>query len=276
MLRLFLYICLPLLLSGEMVNSIKVLVQQEPITLFDIQEQMQKASQSEQDATEVLVRKKLESQEIKSKGITATTSEIFDELKRQARANNLSVDELYAEVSRSMGLSSDEYKEHLREQILLQKLYSEISYSSMYEPRDDELREYYKLHKEKFNSPLYYDVIIYSASSADLLDRITKNPMFHSNDLSRSEQRIYSDRATPELLNLLASTQINRFTPIVATSENSFSTFYLRGVDQSNKDGSFETQKERIANEMLADKREQVLSDYFARLKDRADIRYNR
>lgn len=272
MYKIFFILIFALSLKAEIVDGVSIIVKQEPITMFDIKDEMRKTGVSEAVATDNLIRKKLEANEIEERKISINSTDVYNEIKQLATQNKMSIDQFYDMVREQNGLSSSEFKEKTKERMLSQKLYSEISYSSMSQPREEEIKEYFELHQKELLKPAYFDVIIYSSSDKGKLEKVITNPLFSSSDVSRGEQKLYYERISPELAKLLESTALNKFTPIVATDKNSFTTFYIKSVDaQSNT--TYESQKSKIINRIMGQKREQVLSDYFARLRNNTDIK---
>ncbi|MGD9718993.1 MAG: peptidyl-prolyl cis-trans isomerase [Sulfurimonadaceae bacterium] len=271
MVRIFLPILLSVSLFAEMIEGIAVVVKGEPITLYDVKKEMALAKTDAKRASDMLIRKKLEELEIQERKINVTPTEVYEEIKLTAARNNLSVDEFYAAVRETNGLSSSELKEKMRERLLSQKLYQSIAYASMSQPSDSEIEEYYRLNKEKFLLPSGFKVMIYGAQSQERLQEKIANPMLYAPDVLTNEQELPYDRISPELASLLAKTPPQSFTPVIPDGKGGFMSFYLQEVLQA-KETSFEMQKDAIVNALMAEKREQILGDYFEKLRHNAEI----
>ena len=271
MVRIFLPILLSVSLFAEMIEGIAVVVKGEPITLYDVKKEMALAKTDAKRASDMLIRKKLEELEIQERKINVTPTEVYEEIKLTAARNNLSVDEFYAAVRETNGLSSSELKEKMRERLLSQKLYQSIAYASMSQPSDSEIEEYYRLNKEKFLLPSGFKVMIYGAQSQERLQEKIANPMLYAPDVLTNEQELPYDRISPELASLLAKTPPQSFTPVIPDGKGGFMSFYIQAVLQA-KETSFEMQKDAIVNALMAEKREQILGDYFEKLRHNAEI----
>jgi parvulin-like peptidyl-prolyl isomerase len=271
MVRIFLPILLSVSLFAEMIEGIAVVVKGEPITLYDVKKEMALAKTDAKRASDMLIRKKLEELEIQERKINVTPTEVYEEIKLTAARNNLSVDEFYAAVRETNGLSSSELKEKMRERLLSQKLYQSIAYASMSQPSDSEIEEYYRLNKEKFSHPSGFKVMIYGAQSQERLQEKISNPMLYTPDVLTNEQELPYDRISPELASLLAKTPPQSFTPVIPDGKGGFMSFYLQEVLQA-AEGSLEAQKDAIINALMAEKREQILGDYFEKLRHNAEI----
>ncbi|TKI71000.1 peptidyl-prolyl cis-trans isomerase [Sulfurimonas crateris] len=272
MYKILLSLFIGAMLNAELINGVGVVVKGEPITLYDIKEEMKISRLDAQSATDSLIRKKLEEAEIEERKISVTSSEVYDDIKKTAMTNKMSIDELYEAVRNSNGLTSTEFKAKTKEKLLSQKLYSAIAYSSIDTPSEDELKEYYELHKDEFLRPSAFDVTIYSSKNRNALEKKTTIPMFHSDEIKMDEQILEYGRISPELSRLLENTQLNTFTPVVSEPNGMFVSFYLKEVKVPSS-VEYEGVKNQIMNLIMSQKREQVLSDHFARLRNSADIK---
>jgi len=258
-------------LHAEVYDGVAVVVEEKAITLLDVQKEMRLEHVSAKVASDILIRKKLEELEIAKRNIAVSSSEVYDDIKKMAKSNGLSVSQLYDAVRERNGLNSEEFKAKIKQKLLSQKLYAAIAMSSLSEPSDEEIKEYYELHKDKFNHPESFSVIIYRAKDKSRLKEKIDNPMFYAPDISTQEQVLFYGKISPRLATILQKTPQDHFTPILADGKGGFMSFYIKSVAKSNE-ADLKALKPRIINEIMADKREAVLSDYFARLRDNADI----
>lgn len=269
-------ILLPLIFStflcAEPLNGVSVTVKGEIITLYDVKEEMRSSNVSSAVATDNLIRKKLEAVEIRERKINVNSSEIYEDIKKVAAANKMSVEELYEAARNSTGMSSAEFKEKTKEKLISQKLYSAIAYSSVDIPKEDEIREYYELYKDDFSRPSAISVTIYGSASKNALEKKIANPMQNSNEVKVTEQTLPLDKISPELSKILQSTKEGSFTPVINDAAGSFVSFFIKEIHR-NKDVNYESLKNQITTLIMEKKREQVLSDYFARLRGNAEIK---
>ncbi len=271
MYKIFLTIMFTATLSAAIVNGVAVVVKGSAITLYDVEQEMKLSKIDANTASDVLIRKTLEKQEIKERKISASSGEVYDDIKKTAARNNLSVGEFYEAVRESNGLTSAELKEKVKEKLLSQKLYSAIAYSGVSEPKDDEIKAYYDSHKDSFAHPSGFQVVIYQAKNKSRLQEKVDNPMFYSPEISSSEQNLPYDRVSPELAKLLERTALNNFTAVIPDGKGGYMSFYIKEIE-SAKESGFQSVRNQIVNLIMADQREQVLGDYFARLRHNADI----
>jgi hypothetical protein len=270
--KIFLTFLLALTLNAKMIDGVAVVVKGNAITLYDIKQEMKLSRVDAKSATDILIRKELEKEEIKAKKITVTTSEVYDDIKKTAARNKLSVSEFYEAVRNSNGLTSQQLKEKVKERLLSKKLYMSIAYRRMKEPNEEEIKAYYEAHKDSFSHPSAFRVIIYQTRNQARLKQKVRNPMFYSPDIQSSEQVLPYDRISPELASLLERTPINRYTPIVPNGKGGYMSFYIKEIE-SVKDKELLVVKNQIVNMIMAQQRENVLKDYFLRLRQNADIK---
>lgn len=272
MYKIFLTIILATMLNAEIVDGVAVVVKGSAITLYDIKKEMRTSRADAKSATDALIRKTLETLEIKERKISVSSGEVYDDIKKTAARNNLSVSEFYEAVRNSNGLSSSELKEKIKEKLLSQKLYSAIAYTGISQPSEDEIEAYYKSHKNSFAHPSGFKVIIYQSKSKQRLQEKIDNPMFYSPEISSNEQDLPYDRISPELAKLLERTALNSFTAAIPDGKGGYMSFYIKEIESAKETG-IDSVRNQIVNMIMAEQREQVLGDYFARLRHNADIK---
>lgn len=269
--KIILTILLTFTLNAQLLDAVALVVKGSAITLYDIKQEMKKSNFTQEQAVDILVRKKLEELEIKERNINVASGEVYDDIKKTADRNNMSISDFYEAVRESNGMSSTELKVQIKQKLLSQKLYSAIAYSSISQPDEDDIQEYYNLHKDNFAHPSAFDVVIYATKSKARLQEKIDNPMFYSPDIQTNEQKLPYDRVSPELAGLLEKTAPNTFTSIVPDGKGGYMSFYIKSVE-SAKESGLESVRSQIINQIMGKKREQVLGEYFTRLKLNADI----
>ena len=259
------------LLNAEVYNGVAIVVEDKAITLLDIRHEMEISKVNAARASDILIRQKLEEAEIDERKISVSSSEVYDDIKKLASRNNMSTSDFYDAVRESNGMGSMELKAKTKQKLLSQKLYQAIAYSALSEPSDLEVEEYYDLHKETYKHPASFTVIIYDADDKNELQTKVDNPMFYSPKIRTNEQTLPYDKITPELASLLEMTALSSFTNVIPNGKGGFMSFYMKKIE-SAKEGGLSSVRNQIVNSIMGEKREQVLGDYFARLKHNADI----
>ena len=271
MYKILLTLMLATILNAEVYDGVAIVVKDRAITLYELKKEMEASKIDAQKASDVLIRKRLEEVETQERKITVNSSEVYDDIKKTAARNNLNISEFYEAVRESSGLSSTELKEKVKHKLLSQKLYSAIAYSSVSQPSEEEVEEYYEMHKDTYKHPSSFTVIIYQAKDKSRIQEKINNPMFYSPDIQTNEQVLPYDRISPELASLLERTALNSFTAVIPDGKDGYMSFYIKEIE-SAKEGGVESVKNQIINSIMAEQREQVLGDYFARLRHNAEI----
>lgn len=272
MYKLFLTFLLVASLNAQINDGIAIVVETEPVTLYDIQKEMDISKVGSKAAIDILIRKALEKIEIQKRHIAISSDEVYEEIKKTAARNNMSVSDFYDAVRESNGISSTELKKQIKQKLESQKLYSAIAYSAMSEPSESDIEEYFELHKDEFSHPSSFDVVIYQSKDKARLQEKIDNPMFYSPDIASNDQTLPYDKISPELASLLERTPLNAFTSIVPDGKGGSMSFYIKAIN-APEDSNIESMRNQITNKIMADKREQVLGDHFARLRHNADIK---
>lgn len=271
MYKILLLLLMTSLLSAKIYDGVAIVVEDKPITLLDIEKTMIKTHLDMKQVTELLIRKKLEALEIKKRNITVSSDEIYDDIRKLAERNHMSVGEFYDAVRNSNGLSSSELKAKIKEKLLHEKLFQAIAMSALSQPSDDEIADYFKFHKKEFMHPSSFDVTIYSATNREELQTKVHNPMFYSPRITSQKQVLAYNRISPQLAEILSKTKVDSFTPVLPNGHGGFMSFYIN-AKKMPKDIDIKSIRPQIINAIMMQKREQVLTDYFARLRENANI----
>lgn len=151
--------------SGKVVNSIAAIVNDEIITLSEVnrvaQPMIREAetksvlddaarSQIRRMALEQLVEKKLVDQKIRELNIKVSDEEVRQAIEDVKRQNNMTSQEVLVAALASQGLTFDQYRAQLQEQIEKLKLVS-MEVRSKIQVNESEMREYYESHRAKYS-----------------------------------------------------------------------------------------------------------------------------
>jgi peptidyl-prolyl cis-trans isomerase SurA len=259
------------LYAENIVGGIAVLVENEPITLHEVSEAMREHSQSAEDAVKLLVRKKLEEVEASERGIKVTSQEVLDDIQKMARQNNMSIMEFYEAIRQTQGMSEASLKKAILEKLTNQKLYNAIAFSQIEQPTPEEEEEYYQIHKQEFSVPQGFTVIVYRSASKERLEEKANNPMLYAPDVKSESVTLKAEQIDPRLVQMLMQTPLNTFTPVLPDREG-FTSFYVQ-EKLNSQTPDLETIRPQLTQQIIGQKRQQVLNDYFSRLRMTADVR---
>lgn len=266
-----LFILFTVALYARMVDGVAILVKEEPITLYAITQKMQENGMTQAQAVDILIREKLEAQEVAQRELSVTETELQERIKQIAGLNNMTTAQLFDAVWQTEHLSRTEFETKLKKSMLTQKLYEAIAMANMEEPGDAEMQEYYRLHSDKFSHPESFDVTVYHATGQGVLKRKMDNPMLMLPEVTMQEASLPYEKIEPQLAALLIKTEIGAFTPILTDPKGGFASFYVRNKSLPVMQ-PFETVKAQVQEEMMDEAREQTLKDYFDRARLNAEI----
>lgn len=254
------------------IGGVAVLVKNSPITLYEVQQEMKQSGTSATQSADNLIRKKLEQLEASEKKITVSSAEINEELARMAAQNNLSTEQFLNAMQSVRGLSEKDLRAKVEESIKGQKLYSSIAFSKMSQPSAEEENEYYQLHLDEFSRPESFEVTTYVSPSQEALAAKIADPMRHIETIESKDESIPSSKINPQLAQILNKIPNGNFGPILPNGKNGFMSFYMR--DKLNVvTEHVDALRPQIDNMIMGEKRNQVLNDYFTRLRLSADIK---
>jgi hypothetical protein len=169
------------------------------------------------------------------------------------------------------GMTQSELKAKVEESLTGQKLYNAIAFSKMAQPTATEESDYYQLHLDEFSQPERYDVTTYLSSSAEALQAKINDPMRNIENITSKDENIPAKAINPQLSQILNKIEVGKFGPILPNGQNGFMSFYMK--DKPNLvTENLDSVRPQISNAIMGEKRNQVLNDYFTRLRLSADI----
>lgn len=254
------------------IGGVAVLVKNSPITLYEVTQEMKQSGNDATKSADTLIRKKLEQLEAQEKKISVSASEIKEEMERMAKQNNLTMEQFLDAMQTARGINESDLKAKVEESIRGQKLYSSIAFSKMAQPTPAEEAEYYQLHLDEFSHPDSYDITTYVASSAEILQAKIDDPMRNIPDIITKDENIPAKNINPQLAQILNKIEVGKFGPILPNGKNGFISFYMK--DKQNLiTENLDSIRPQINNMIMGERRNQVLNDYFTRLRLSADIK---
>ncbi len=135
-------------LSAGLINALSIVVNEEVITLYDIDKAMQQQNLSENQAISMLIDKILYKQEIKKFDITLEDKELKEYIKKLAQTNKMSLEKFKSAVKQNQ-----DYKLFIAEtkkRLLNQKLISKIALGKLKIANDEDIKMYYDNNIKQF------------------------------------------------------------------------------------------------------------------------------
>ena len=251
------------------VDGVSLIINKEPITLYDVFKYSQRFNISKKESLDILVRQKLEDSEIKKLGITVDNFEIDQYIENLAISNNMNQYD-FLNMIRSKNIEISEYKEDLKKKLQRDKLYKKIVSTKMQQMSDGELQAYYNDNLNEFSQASAFDVTIYTSANQQSLAAIQSNPMSAVSDVQLQEGRMEASKTDPKLLALLNKTPQGKFSSI-NKSDSNYVMFFVK-EKHNLQSVSFADAKNYIYNKLGEGKEQKAIEEYFEKLKASANI----
>ena len=255
--------------SAATIDGVSVIINKEPITLYDVFKYSQRFNISKKESLDILVRQKLEDSEIKKLGISVDNFEVDQYIENLAISNNMSQYD-FLNMIRSKNIEVSEYKEDLKKKLQRDKLYKKIISTKMQQMSDGELQAYYNDNLHEFSQASAFDVTIYTSANQQSLAAIQSNPMSAASDVQLQEGRIDAGKADPQLLTLLNKTPKGKFSSI-SKSDSNYVMFFVKEKHNAQS-VSFADAKNYIYSKLGEGKEQKSIEEYFEKLKSSANI----
>ena len=271
--KLILSLLLSPILFADIIGGIAVTVDDETITLYEIKQEQAVTQLSIKQTVDLLIRTKLEKIEAKKRNVSVSNQEVLDDLNKMADQNNMTLTQLYEAMSSVRHLSESQTKVKTREKLLKQKLFNAIAMSQMEEPTEEELEEYYNLHLDEYQTPKTIDTMLYTSSNKEALEQKISNPMMNLPSVQTQAQTVETAKINPRLAQLLVRTKDGSFTPVLPQMGGTgHMAFYVMKKNELNTP-PLELVQDQLQAKIMDEKREQVLSEHFQRMRVNADIK---
>ena len=252
------------------IDGVSVIINKEPITLYDVFKYSQRFNISKKESLDILVRQKLEESEIKKQTITVDSFEVDQYIENLAVSNNMSQYD-FLNMIRSKNIDVSEYKEDLKKKLQRDKLYKKIVNTKMQQMGDGELQAYYNENLNEFSQASAFDVTIYTSANQQSLAAIQNNPMSAVNDVELKEGKLEASKTDPKLAALLNKTAIGKFSPVVKSDANNYAMFFVK-EKHNVQSVSFADAKNYIYSKLSEGKEQKAIEEFFEKLKSSANI----
>jgi hypothetical protein len=253
-----------------MINGVALIVNDEPITIYDIDNTMSVNKIGKNQAVGLLIDKALYEQSIKENNISADIFEINDYIEKLANANGMDIYTFKSVVKQKYG-DYTAFEDEAKDAVIRQKLIQKIVKGQLAIATDEDMQLYYEKNKEQFSTSKFYEVTQYTSKNKSSLNSAIKNPMVLPSDVEREPVRLASDKLQPQMQYLLNETKTNSFTPIFTANKQFISLFVTRKEGTTSL--NFESVKAKIFNDMMSLREKKYLKDYFEKEKLTADIK---
>ncbi|MBN1839355.1 MAG: peptidyl-prolyl cis-trans isomerase [Campylobacterales bacterium] len=252
------------------VDGISLIINKEPITLYDVFKYSQRFNLSKKEALDILVQQKLEESEIKKLGINIENFEVDQYIEKLAANNSMSQTDFIA-MLKSKNIDIYEYKDELKNKLKRDKLYQKIVNTKLQQMGDGELKAYYNENLHEFSQASGFDVTIYTSANQESLIALRQNPMSTFKDVELKEGSFQAGKVDANLATLLNKTATNTFSTIVKSDQN-YVMFYVKNKHNAQT-VSFDDAKNYIQAKLSEGKEQKAIQEYFEKLKSSANIK---
>lgn len=252
------------------VNGIAITVNDEPITIYDIEKTMSVNKLGKNEAVGLLIDKALYEQSVKENNINADIFDVNEYIEKLAKANGMDLYSFKAIVKQKYGNYSD-FEEEAKDAVVRQKLIQKIVKGQLAVATQEDMELYYEKNKNQFSTSKAYEVIQYTSKNKASLANALSNPMVIAADVEKTPLKLGVESLQPQMQFLLNETKLNSFTPIFTANKQFVSLFVTRKEGTTSLD--FETVKAKIFNDIMTTREKKYLKDYFEKQKLTADIK---
>ena len=255
---------------AAMINGVALTVNDEPITLYDIDRTMVVNKVSKNEAVSYLVDKILYDQVVQENNITADVFDVNDYIEKLANANGMDV-YTFKSIVKQKYPDYAAFEEEAKNAVIRQKLVQKIVKGQLAIATEEDMQLYYEKNQNQFSTAKSFDVIQYSSKNKAALIETLKNPLSVSSEVQRAPISLETRSLQPQMQYLLNETKLNSFTPIFTADKQFVSLFLVKKNGVTTL--PFESVKAKIFNDIMTTREKKYLKDYFEKQKLTADIK---
>ena len=253
-----------------LVNGLALTVNDDPITIYDIETTMSQNNISKNEAVSLLVDKILYEQLVKENNITADIFDVNDYIEKLAATNGM---DLYSfkSIIKQKYPDYSIFENEAKTVVVRQKLIQKIVKGQLAIASQEDMETYYEKNKNQFATASTYEVVRYSSKNKAALIATMKNPLVVPNDVQRESNTLETNNLNPQMQYLLNATNTNSFTPVFTADKMFNALFILKKEGETTLE--FDSVKSKIFNDIMSIREKKYLKDYFEKQKLTADIK---
>lgn len=252
------------------INAVAIIVNDTPITLYDIEKRKIEKGISKEDAVSELIDEALFEELIRKNSITADLFDVNNYLEKLAASNGMDL-YTFKSIIKQRYKDYDRYEEETRKLIMRQKLTDKLVRGNLKIANEEDLKIYYENNSSKFQMASNVKAIQYSSKNKIDLNKARSNPMENIPNVSKTPIDLDQTNLNPQLRYILNETKINQFTPIFTSNKQYVTLLIIQKANQQTI--AFEDVKDRIFNIIMQDREKKYLKEYFEKVKLTADIK---
>ncbi|GMB95860.1 MULTISPECIES: SurA N-terminal domain-containing protein [unclassified Helicobacter] len=256
------------------VGGIAVTVNNDPITLYQIETQEKENHISRQQAINTLIIQRIQAQEIKRLKIDIEDDKIDAEIENIAKHNGMSVNDFMRTLANE-GIDPMRYRKQLKKQLETRELLRNILLFNVNTNSETKMREYYNAHREEFSVPSEVLTTRYTAKDTKTLTQALENKDIEVPGVSKGEEKINLKSLNPQIAQMFLSTKEHTFTPILNAGGGDYVSFYIQ-KKLGKEEVSFSQARGFIANKLIEEQQDKILAEYYEKLRVKAKIKFLR
>ena len=256
--------------NADVVNSVIAVVENEPITNYELAQVKKERRVSDAEALEILINSKVKTAEIKKRGIMVNSYEIDQRIAAIAAQNNMSVEALHAAAAKD-GISKAKFREDVKKSLQEEKLYGAFENEIRKSVTPENVRQFYNQNLSLFTTFDSVTLTRFIAKSADKLNAVLKNPNARPSGVHVQKGTLKNSQMDEGLRYIITNVAQGEFSPVIPTA-NGYETFYVNsksGVQTAD----FESVQEKAIEAYVLSKRQQMLKEFNERLRSNANVR---
>jgi len=264
--RFIISVFLVISLYAKVIDKIEILVNNIPITSYDIEMAQKKLNIPKDKAISYLIDKAILDSAIKERGIYVDEFDIDNAMKRIAQKNGMSLFNFknYLLQKGELDNLKEDIKNNLQKQKLLESLNLRVT--------KEDIEDYYKHHKMEFMLPSKIKVTEYSSNNKNSLIEVLNNPLSSNPNVEIKEMIFQANKTNPRLMQFLVNVKEGSFSSIINLNKK-FVSFYVEKKDDL-KPLELNMVENAIYQKLMNEKSKQLLDDFIAKLRAKADIEF--
>lgn len=268
---IFLLFCV-IFAVAELINGVAIIVNNEPITLYEINKTAKELKIDKQKAVELLINDRIEQAQIKKMGNAVSDFELENEIKKMLAANESDLASLKAELN-AKGQSYEDFKKEYKKQLEKRKLYEAVASGAKVDYSEEGAQAYYELHSDEFMLYESISVNSYNAQSSELLENFRANKA-KIKGIKQNSELLTLQNTDPRLVVFLSSIAVGEFSPVLEDDEG-FVLYEIKGKNRPQK-LPYSKIKEQVQSIYTNKQRQDFIKDFFDKEHSKANIVYLR
>lgn len=271
MYKLFLILLISVNMSfAGLINGIAITVNDDPITLYDIDQKMLTENMDKNEAVSSLIDNVLYDQLLQKYNINVDIFDINDYIEKLASSNNMDVFTFKSIVKQKYSDYSI-FEKETKSIVTRQKLIKKLVQGQLKIATNEDMLLHYETNKNDYTTVKTVSIVQYVTNKRSSLLSAIKSPLLLPQDVQRNPLTLKIKDLDPQMQYLLNNTKENSFTPIFTSNKMYNALFVIKkeGIDTLD----FEIVKNKIFNEVMSLREKKYLKDFFEKQKLTADIK---